>query len=157
MLLTAVKLGIKLAFIYDGIVMFRFLISHKNILVSLEDFFFWIYAAGMIFRLQLEQSDGTLRGFSILGILSGMFLYNKLIGQRLVFLAEKGIAFAKRQLTESIKMLKIKLYKHCNVFKSDRSEHGRKKNPGKKKEAEQPGNAFGNDGSAGNDGSSCCK
>lgn len=157
LLLTAVRLGVKLAFVYDGITMFRFLISHKKILISLEDFFFWVYAGGIIFKLQLEQSDGILRGFSILGILSGMFLYNKLIGEKLIFLAEKGIGFVKRQLTESIKMFKIKLCKHCNVFKNNRSEHGRKKNSGKKKEAEQSGNAVSNDGSAGDDGSSCYK
>ena len=156
-LLTTIKLGVKLAFIYDGIRIFRFLITHKNIVVSLEDLFFWIYAAGILFKLQLEQSNGVLRGFSILGILSGMFLYNRLIGERLVGLAEKGIGFTKRQLTESVKMLKIKLCKHCNVFENSRSKHGREKNPGKKKEAEQSCNAVSNDGSSGNDGGSCRK
>lgn len=136
LLLTTVKLGVKLAFVYDGVRMFRFLISHKNIFISLEDFVFWIYASCILFKLQLEQSNGILRGFSILGILLGMFLYNKLIGERLIYLAEKGIGFAKRQLTECKKMLKIKLCKHCNVFKNNRSKHGRKKNSGKKKEAE---------------------
>lgn len=157
LLLLTVKLGVKLAFVYDGIRIFRFLISHKNIFISFEDFFFWVYASCILFKLQLEQSNGILRGFSILGILAGMLLYNKLIGERLIFLAEKGIGFAKRQLTECTKMFKIKLCKHCNVFKNNRSKHGRKKNSGKEKEAEQSGNAVGNDGSAGNDGSSCRK
>ena len=136
LLITSIKLGVRLAFIYDGVRMFRFLIPHKSIVISLEDFFFWVYASGILFKLQLEQSDGVLRGFSILGILLGMFLYNKLIGERLIFLAEKGIGFTKRQLTERTKMLKIKLCKHQNVSKNHRSKHGRKKNPGKKKEAE---------------------
>ena len=157
LLLLTVKLGIKLAFVYDGIRIFRFLISHKNIFISFEDFFFWAYASCILFKLQLEQSNGILRGFSILGILAGMLLYNKLIGERLIFLAEKGISITKRQLTEHTKMFKMKLSKHRDVFKKSRSKHGRKKNSGKEKEAEQSGNAVGNDGSAGNDGSSCRK
>ena len=146
LLLLTVKLGIKLAFVYDGIRIFRFLISHKNIFISFEDFFFWAYASCILFKLQLEQSNGILRGFSILGILAGMLLYNKLIGERLIFLAEKGIGFAKRQLTECTKMFKIKLCKHHDVFRKNRSKHGRKKNTGKKEEAKQLGNAVSNDG-----------
>ena len=107
--------------------------------------------------MQLKQSDGMFRGFCILGMLLGMCLYSKILGERLVAMAEKGIILFKRRLTGIVKMFKIKLCKHCNVFKNNRSKHGRKKNSGKEKEAEQSGNAVGNDGSAGNDGSSCRK
>ena len=151
LLFITIKLGIKLALFYDILCIFRLLISHSNLLVSIEDFFFWIYAALLIFRIQLEQSDGVLRGFSILGMILGMFLYHKLLGEPMVFLAEKGIGITKRRLTESTKMFKMKLSKHCDVFEKNRSKHGRKKNPGKKKEAKQSGNAVSNDGSAGND------
>ena len=136
LLLITIKLGVKLALFYDIIRIFRFMISHRNFVISVEDFLFWIYATLVIFRLQLEQSDGVLRGFSVLGMLLGMFLYNKLLGERLVSLAEKGIASSKRRLTERTKMFKIKLSKHGDVFKKIRSEHGRKKNSGKEKEAE---------------------
>ena len=149
--LTAVKLGVKLALFYDGIRIFRFLIGHKNGIISLEDFFFWMYAALMIFRLQLAQSNGILRGFCILGMIFGMMLYESILGERLVKTFQKGIGFTKRRLTESTKMFKMKLSKHCDVFEKNRSKHGRKKNPGKKKEAKQSGNAVSNDGSAGND------
>lgn len=149
LLLITIKLGVKLALFYDIIRIFRFMISHKNFVISIEDFFFWVYATLIIFRLQLEQSNGVLRGFSVLGMILGMFLYNKLLGKQLVSLAEKGIASFKRRLTERIKMFKIKLSKHGDVFKKSRSKHGRKKNSGKEKEAEQFGNAVSNDGSAG--------
>lgn len=149
-LLITIKLGVKLALFYDIIRIFRFLISHKKFVISIEDFFFWVYATLIIFQLQLEQSNGVLRGFSVLGMLLGMFLYNKLLGERLMFLAEKGISISKRRLTERTKMFKIKLSKHRDVFKKNRSNHGRKKNSGKEKETEQSGNAVSNDGSAGN-------
>jgi len=157
LLVITIKLGVKLTLMYDVIRMFRFLISHNGFFVSLEDFIFWMYAAVLIFELQLGQSDGILRGFAVLGMLLGMFLYSKLIGERLVHLAEKGIGFTKRQLTKSAKMFKINLCKHCDVFDKNRSKHGRKKNPGKKEEAEQSGNAVGNDGGIGNDVSGCSK
>ena len=145
-LLITIRLGVKLAFIYDIIRIFRFVFSHKNLFVSMEDLFFWIYATVIIFDLQLKQSAGVLRGFSILGMLFGMFFYYKLLGERLVKLAEKGIGLAKSRLTESMKMFKMKLCKHNDVFKKNRSKHGRKKNPGKKKEAKQSGDAVSNDG-----------
>lgn len=136
LLLQTIKMGIKLAFIYDGVRIFRILISHKNIMISLEDFFFWIYATWIIFQLQLEKSEGVLRGFSILGMMAGMVLYNKILGERLLVLAEKGIGFIKRQLTEIGKMLKMKLCKQRAVCTKIRSKHGKKKNSSKKKETE---------------------
>lgn len=136
LLLQTIKMGIKLAFIYDGVRIFRILISHKNIMISLEDFFFWIYATWIIFQLQLEKSEGVLRGFSILGMMAGMVLYNKILGERLLVLAEKGIGFIKRQLTGIGKMLKMKLCKQRAVCTKIRSKHGKKKNSSKKKETE---------------------
>ena len=133
-----------------------FLIVHKNGIVSLEDFFFWMYATLMIFRLQLAQSNGILRGFCILGMILGMMLYESILGERLVKTLQKGIGFTKRRLTESVKMLKMKIYHEGDTLKNSGSKHGRKKNSGKEKEAKQLGNAFGNDGGFGNDGSSSC-
>lgn len=135
LLLQTIKLGIKLAFIYDGFRIFRILIHHKNVFISMEDLLFWIYSAIIIFELQLELSEGVLRGFSILGMLLGMYLYNKILGERLVLLAEKGISLFKRQLTEVGKVFKIVLCKHRSVLTKSRSKHGKKKNTGKKKEA----------------------
>lgn len=152
LLVITIKLGVKLTLMYDVIRMFRFLISHNGFFVSLEDFFFWMYAAVLIFELQLGQSDGILRGFAVLGMLLGMFLYSKLIGERLVHLAEKGIGFTKRQLTKSAKMFKINLCKHCDVSEKNRRKHGKRKDTDKKKETEQTEYSRGNPGSNGSSG-----
>ena len=133
LLLYAIKLGIKLAFVYDGIRMFRLFFSHGNVAISIEDFFFWMYSGVIIFQFQLEYSNGVLRGFSILGMLFGMYVYNKILGERIIRLAEKGICFMKRQLTKFVNMFKIKLCKHNDVSKKNRSKHGSKKKTGKKK------------------------
>ena len=149
LLLLAIRLGIKLAFIYDGIRIFRFFVPHGNIIISIEDLFFWIYAGIIIFELQLEQSNGVLRGFSILGMLLGMFLYSKLLGERLLFAAEKGSVVFKRQLTKLGKVFKMNLRKQKSVSKNIRRKHGSKK---KKKETKK-GNPSGSD--SGYDGSNC--
>ena len=136
LLLQAIKVGIKLAFIYDGIRILRILLSHKNIMISLEDLLFWVYATWILFQLQLQKSEGVLRGFSVLGMMIGMLLYNKILGERLLFLAEKGIGLFKRRLTEIRKMLKIKLGKQRDVCTKIRSKHGTKKDSSKEKKAE---------------------
>ena len=125
LLLQAIKLGIKLTFVYDGIRIFRILIKHRDVVISIEDILFWMYATVIIFEMQLEQSEGLLRGFCILGMLLGMYLYSKILGERLVVLAEKGITLFKRQLTDMVKMIKIKLCKHCNVSEKNRRKHGK--------------------------------
>ena len=125
LLLQAIKLGVKLTFVYDGLRIFRILIKHKNIVASIEDIFFWMYSSIIIFEMQLEQSDGVLRGFCILGMLLGMYLYSKILGEYLVAMAEKGIILFKRRLTGILKMFKIKLCKHGNVSEKNRRKHGK--------------------------------
>ena len=137
LLLQAIQLGIKLTFIYDGIRMFRILIKHKDAVISIEDIVFWIYAAVIIFKMQLEQSSGMLRGFCILGMFLGMYLYSKILGERLVLLAEKGITLSKRWLTDFVKMIKIKLDRRRDVSGKNRRMHGKEKNTDKKKKAKQ--------------------
>lgn len=152
LLLQAIMLGVKLTFVYDGIRIFRILVKHKNIASSIEDVFFWMYSAVIIFEMQLEQSDGVLRGFCILGMLLGMYLYSKILGERLMLLAEKGIGLFKRQLTDIIKMFNMKLCKRDNISVNNRRKHGKEKNTGKKKETEQAEYAGGNSGSNGSSG-----
>ena len=147
LLLLTVKLGIKLAFIYDGIRVFRFFVSHRNIIISIEDLLFWIYAGIIIFELQLEQSNGVLRGFSILGMLLGMFLYSKLLGERLLFVAEKGSVVFKRQLTEFGKVFKMNLGRQKSVSKNVRRKHGRKKEKKEDEKANPSGSDYGHDDS----------
>jgi len=152
LLLQSIKLGVKLTFIYDGIRMFRILVHHKNIFISIEDIFFWMYSAVIMFEMQLEQSSGVLRGFSIAGMILGMYLYNKILGERLLRLAEKGITLFKRQLTGVIKMFKINLCKHDGVSEKSRRKHGKRKDTDKKKETEQAEYSRGNSGSNGSSG-----
>ena len=103
--LLSIRLGIVLALLYEGIVIFRVLIHHNRWIRNAEDLCYWIYASTLLFKLQYEQSNGTLRGFSVLGVSIGMMIYYNLIGRYLSKVVDKG-----------------------------RRAYGAKKNPGKKKE-----------------------
>lgn len=78
-LLYALIMGIFITFVYDILRIFRRVIPHGNLLVSLEDIGFWIYCAAKVFLLMYHESNGTLRWFAILGALAGMTLYKWLV------------------------------------------------------------------------------
>ncbi|MCH5339829.1 MAG: spore cortex biosynthesis protein YabQ [Acetatifactor sp.] len=78
-LLHALFMGIFITFIYDLLRIFRKVVPHRGFFVSAEDLLFWIYCGEEVFLLMYHESDGTLRWFAVLGALTGMFLYRKLI------------------------------------------------------------------------------
>lgn len=78
-LLHALLMGIFITFIYDLLRIFRRVVPHNVFFVSAEDLGFWIYCGGEVFLLMYHESDGTLRWFAVLGALTGMFLYKKLV------------------------------------------------------------------------------
>ncbi len=78
-LLYSVKYGFMLSFLYDCLRIFRMLITHKQVWVSLEDFGFWIYTALRVFWMMQDAYNGSIRWFSIFGGLAGVMLYCKLV------------------------------------------------------------------------------
>lgn len=83
-LLYALLMGIFITFVYDILRIFRRVIPHGNLLISLEDMGFWIYCAARVFLLMYHESNGTLRWFAVLGALVGMFLYKKTVSPSFV-------------------------------------------------------------------------
>ena len=88
--LLSIRLGIKLALIYEGIVILRLLIPHNHWVKNVEDLCYWIYATTQLFKLQYEQSNGVFRGFCVLGVSLGMMIYYNLIGRYINKLKDKG-------------------------------------------------------------------
>ena len=78
-LLHSLLMGIFITYVYDLLRIFRRVIPHSSILVSLEDLVFWVYCAGEVFLMMYRESDGTLRWFAVIGALAGMVTYKKLI------------------------------------------------------------------------------
>ena len=74
-LMHSLNMGVYLSLIYDGFRILRRVFSHNDLLISLEDIAFWIYAAGAVFMLMYRESNGMLRWFAILGGLFGVLVY----------------------------------------------------------------------------------
>lgn len=76
--------GILITFVYDVLRILRRVFPQGGFLVSLEDLLFWLYCAVKVFLLMYHESNGTLRWFAVLGALTGMLLYKKLVSPFLV-------------------------------------------------------------------------
>lgn len=83
-LLHAFFMGTFITFVYDLFRILRRAIPHGLFWISVEDLFFWIYCSVKVFMLLYHEGNGTLRWFAVLGVLTGMFLYMKLISGLLV-------------------------------------------------------------------------
>ena len=154
-LLHTIKVGMGIAVLYDGLRMFRLILPHFSVIISVEDLLFWIYTTAVIFRMQFYQNNGISRGFSILGIMLGMIAYDRLIGERLVRITAKLVGFIKRELTKIGKMFRIKWCKYKKVPLHSRSHYGKKKNQSSEKQTESVRNGSGSDRSCSDDAGSC--
>ena len=83
-LLYAFASGIFITFIYDLLRIWRRVVPHGGLLISLEDIAFWVFCAIHIFRLMHRESNGSLRWFAVMGALTGMLLYKKTVSGLLV-------------------------------------------------------------------------
>ena len=97
--------GVLLAWVYDNIRVFRRIRRHKTIIfMSIEDIVYGIYAGISVFLMCFRVSDGIIRGFIIMGIAVGAFLYFK-------FLSSFYIRW-------SVRIIKILLKPACFILKN---------------------------------------
>jgi spore cortex biosynthesis protein YabQ len=139
-------LGIYITFVYDVLRILRRALPHRKFFVSLEDLAFWVYCGGEVFLLMYREADGSLRWFAVLGALTGMLLYKKLVSGWLVryvsaglkrilkflsrFLgkllsparfvcrkAKRGIGKLRRRLAHAVRGIKIRLTYRLKMLK----------------------------------------
>lgn len=111
-LLSAVFLGMVLAFEYDCIRVFRRIVRHKNVwIMSAEDILYWIYAAIMVFCMIYEVNDGIIRGFLAAGFLMGAFVYRCAFGRCFVKYSTKIINFVLKPLKKAVYLIKMVVHK----------------------------------------------
>lgn len=97
-LLQAFATGAMITFVYDWLRILRRVIPHKQFVVSLEDFCFWVFCAVSVFLWMYRVSNGSMRWFAVAGALFGMYLYKKLFSRILVTYVSKLLQFLLRLL-----------------------------------------------------------
>lgn len=90
-LLYSLLLGVVVTIFYDILRIFRRVIKHRDALVSIEDFFYWIVVAISVFYVMHTENNGTLRWFAILGAAIGMSIYKKLLSAAFVNISSGGL------------------------------------------------------------------
>lgn len=98
-LLISFALGEGLVMLYDVFRIFRKVVPHGVIWISVEDVLYWIVAALLIFGMIFQENDGLIRGFAIGGILLGMLFFNHFVSPFLI----RGISGILKKILEILK------------------------------------------------------
>lgn len=111
-LLISLALGEGLVIIYDLLRIFRRVIPHGVVWISIEDIFYWVLCAFLIFGMIFQTNDGLVRGFAIGGICLGMAFYNHFVSPFLVGhisgILRKILGILKKGLKKAGKKVKIR-------------------------------------------------
>lgn len=70
---SSIITGIILVWSYDLFRIFRKMVKHHTIAVSVEDLFYWFAVAFIIFGMIFEKNNGAIRGYAFVGILTGVW------------------------------------------------------------------------------------
>ncbi|MCD8023453.1 MAG: spore cortex biosynthesis protein YabQ, partial [Lachnospiraceae bacterium] len=103
--LYAVLHGALLTLIYDFMRALRRAFRHNLAVLSLEDFLFWLLAGTLTFLLIYQRTDGTVRGYVIVGIFLGFSLYHLTLSPLFVSLGARLFAFAWKILCLPFRLL----------------------------------------------------
>lgn len=150
--LAAVFLGAIAALAYDLLRVWRRFRPQTLFTVSLQDFLYWFLLGLAGFRLIYSYNDGTLRGFTFLGIGLGACLYSLTLGRFFVKYCLKLLLFLTFPVRKGLLFLKKqgKLWIRAGS-KTDtkQNHHGRMDVHGKKKRKKKDGTEATPAGSAG--------
>lgn len=111
--LLSIIWGMMITLIYDVFRIFRILIKHKNWVINMEDFLFWMIAAVMIFYMLYHYNLGILRAYAFWGMLLGMIIYSYTISKRCL----KGSRYLINQYTPLLKKGFVFLLKPLKYIK----------------------------------------
>ena len=81
---VTVTVGIGLAVLYDCLRIWRRLIPHGVIWLSVEDILFWMASALITFMVCFVEDAGNIRWFAVAGEVLGALMYHYTVGRILV-------------------------------------------------------------------------
>lgn len=83
-LVHSILMGIIITSCYDILQIFRKVVKHSKVFISIEDFVFWIFCSIAVFLMLYKENNGTLRWFAIGGATLGMLVYKNTISPYIV-------------------------------------------------------------------------
>lgn len=93
-LFNAIIMGVKFAFIYDCIRIFRRVVVHRKVwMMCLEDILYWMVIAFEILLYLYQKEDRIFRGFMIVGYLIGAVSFELAISKIYIKYATRLIKF----------------------------------------------------------------
>lgn len=104
-LFYSLVMGISVTVLYDLLRIFRRVVKHGDALISLEDLLYWVVVAISVFYMMHEENNGTMRWFAILGALTGMFIYKKLISNFFVNTISSALNIILKYIKKGIHIL----------------------------------------------------
>lgn len=104
--LISILWGVIILLVYDILRIIRRLIPHNGIILALEDILFWVLASLFIFAMIYKVNNGTIRGFSVMGMGIGMTLYHFIFSELLVKWVTKALHLLLRPVRCLINRIK---------------------------------------------------
>ncbi len=97
--LISILWGAIILMVYDILRILRRLIPHNSIFLALEDLIFWVLTSLFIFAMIYTMNNGTIRGFSVMGMGIGMTLYHFIFSDFFVKWVTKALLLLLRPIS----------------------------------------------------------
>lgn len=114
---VTITLGVCLSVVYDLIRIFRRIIRHGTIWMAVEDILFWAASGIVVFVVSFWENNGSIRWYTLAGIMAGAGLYHGTISDVLVKVISGLLIFP-------INIIKNGLKKVVQSFRMDTEEEG---------------------------------
>lgn len=108
--IVSILWGAIILIVYDLLRILRRIISHSSFVIALEDLTFWVLTSVFIFSMVYRMNNGTIRGYSILGMVLGMVLYFITFSELFVRLGSRLLIFILRPLRWLLLQMKKAYY-----------------------------------------------
>lgn len=137
--------GMMIAVCYDALRILRRIIKHKDIIVNIEDYIFWVIVGIAVFSMIFQNNDGVVRGYIFLALLTGAYTYHKSVSSFLVkyiskilnfvitLLLKKPLKWAKMIVKRVLRLFAKPFKALASLLKRRGKKHGKYNDKKKKK------------------------
>lgn len=100
-----ITVGAIMALIYDIFRVLRRIVRHGNVVVAIEDIFYWMTVSLITFIVCFVEDGGNVRWFAIFGEVLGAYMYYQTIGRKFVEYVSLIIFFPVKIIKKALKKL----------------------------------------------------